>query len=264
MQNFNYHRPSSAAEAVQMVQGTDEGKFLGGGMSLVPVMKLDMAQPSDLVSLRNVNELKGIRVEGDTIIIGAMCTHAEVAASDVVKAACPGLAKLAEGIGDAQVRNRGTLGGSVAHADPAADYPAALIALDATIKTNTGAHKAEAFFTGTFTTALGENELITEVHFRKPTKSAYGKFADPASKYAIAGVYVAHFADGVRVAVTGAAHQYFRVPEMEAALAGNFSPDAVKDIKVPAANMKTEASAGAEYRAHLVTVMARRAVKAAC
>ena len=263
MQNFNYHRPSSAAEAIQQVKGQEDAKFMGGGMSLVPVMKLDLAQPSALISLSGIADLKGIRVDGDTLVIKAMTTHTEVASSDVVKAACPGLAKMAEGIGDPQVRNRGTIGGSVAHADPAADYPAALVGLNATIKTDRRAIAAEDFFQGMFQTALEDGELITEVHFPKATKAAYGKFANPASKYAIVGVFVAQFGGQVRVAVTGAATKVFRVPAMEAALAASFSGDAIKDIKVSPADMTGDPDAGPEYRAHLVTVMAKRAVAAA-
>ena len=263
MQDFSYHRPSSTSEAAQLVKSNDEGKFLGGGMSLVPVMKLDLAQPSALISLSGLNELKGIRMDGTTLVVGAMTTHAEVASSDVVRVNFPGLAAMAEGIGDPQVRNRGTIGGSVAHADPAADYPAALVGLNATIKTDQRTISAEDFFQGMFETALQDGELITEVHFPKPMKSAYGKFANPASKYAMVGVYVAQFADHVRVAVTGAATKIFRVPAMESALAANFSPDAIANITVPAANMTGDADAGPEYRAHLVTVMAKRAVKAA-
>ena len=263
MQNFNYHRPTSAAQAIQMVKGASEGKFLGGGMSLVPVMKLDLAQPSDLVSLSGVADLKGVRVDGDKLVIGAMTTHAEVAGSDVVKGHIPGLAGMADGIGDPQVRNRGTIGGSVAHADPAADYPAALVGLNATIQTDHRTVSAEDFFKGMFTTALEDGELITAVHFTKPQRSTYAKFANPASKYAIVGVFVAQFADHVRVAVTGAANNVFRVPAMETALAANFSADAIKDIKVSAADMTGDADAGPDYRAHLVTVMAKRAVAGA-
>ena len=263
MQNFNYHRPTSEAEAVQMVKGADEGKFLGGGMSLVPVMKLDLAAHSDLVSLKGIPGLKGIRVDGSTLVVGAMSTHADVAGSDAVKSTIPGLAGMAEGIGDPQVRHRGTIGGSCAHADPAADYPAGIVGLNATIKTNQRTIGADDFFKGMFTTALEDGELITEVHFPKPVKSAYAKFANPASKYAIVGVFVAQFADHVRVAVTAAATNVLRINAMESALAGNFSADAIKDIKVPAAGMSSDSDADAEYRAHLITVMAKRAVNAA-
>ncbi len=263
MQNFNYHRATSLADAVAALQGKEDGKYLGGGMSLVPVMKQDLAQPTDLVSLADLNEIKGVRLTGDIVSIGAMTTHAEVADSDVVKSAIPGLATMADGIGDPQVRNRGTLGGSVAHADPAADYPAGIVGLNATVRTHARAINADEFFTGMFETALEPGELITAVHFPTPVKSAYAKFANPASKYAIVGVFVAQFADQVRVAVTGAATSVFRVPEMEAALAQSFTPDAIQDITVPADDMADDADAGPEYRAHLVTVMAKRAVAAA-
>lgn len=264
MQNFEFHRPKTIAEAVAALKDSDgDGKLLAGGQSLIPVLKHELAMPSALISLADISGLDEIRLDGDNLAIGAKCTHAAVAASDVVKGAIPALAKLASHIGDPQVRNRGTLGGSVAHADPAADYPAAVLGLGATIKTDRRSIAADDFFTGFFETPLESDEIVTAVHFPKAEKAAYAKFASPASKYAIVGVFVAKTAGGVRVAVTGAGSKVFRVTEMETALAANFSSDAIKDVKIAADDLNGDVEADAEYRAHLVNVMARRAVDAA-
>jgi carbon-monoxide dehydrogenase medium subunit len=264
MKSFEFHRPSSVADAVALLRGNDSAKLLAGGQSLLPVMKLDLAQPSDLVSLAalaGVAALREIR-DGDPLVIGALATHDEVSASPVVRRRIPGLAALAGGIGDVQVRNRGTLGGSVAHADPAADYPAAVLALGATVETDRRRIAADDFFTGLFSTALAPDEIITAVHFPVPERSAYAKLASPASKYALVGVMVAKGAGGVRVAVTGAGHKAFRVPAWESALAASFAPDAVSAGAVSPADLRSDGEASAEYRAHLVTVMAKRAVEA--
>jgi carbon-monoxide dehydrogenase medium subunit len=229
-------------------------------MTLVPTMKQRLAAPSDLIDLNGIAELSGIAREGDSVVIGAMTRHADVAASDVVRGAIPALAALAEGIGDPQVRNRGTLGGSVANADPAADYPAALVGLNATVHTDRRAVAADDFFTSLFETALGDDEIITRVSFPVPEKAAYMKFPNPASRYAIVGVFVAKGTNGVRVAVTGAGASVYRVTEMEQALASSFAPEAVAAISVPADELNSDIHASAEYRAHLVTVMAKRAV----
>jgi carbon-monoxide dehydrogenase medium subunit len=263
MREFNFHRPGSVADAIALVKKAPQGKYLAGGQSLIPVLKLEMAEPSDLVSLAGIASLRGVRVEPDKVLIGAATTHAEVAASAEVKKAIPGLARLAESIGDAQVRNRGTIGGSVAHADPAADYPAALLALGATIKTDRRTIAADDFFTGLFETALEPDELVVAVHFPIPERAAYAKFASHASKYALAGVMVARTAAGVRVAVTGAGPKAFRVEAMEKALAARFAPEALDGISVPADDLLSDGEAAADYRAHLVTVMAKRAVAAA-
>jgi carbon-monoxide dehydrogenase medium subunit len=261
MENFQFHAPRSLDEAISALKSTDEGKFLAGGQSLIPVMKLDMAAYTDLVSLKNLEELKGIRAEGGTLVVGAGSTHAQVAANETVKRTLPALADLASHIGDPQVRNRGTLGGSVAHADPAADYPAAIVALKATLETDRRRISCDDFFTGMFETALEEDEIITKVHFQTPEKAWYAKFANPASKYAIAGVMVAKHGGEVRVAVTGAGPKVFRVPEMEQALAGSFSPSAIEGISVSPEGLNEEREASPEYRAHLIGVMARRAVR---
>ena len=264
MYEFEYRRPGSLAEALDALQAAPEGRFLAGGQTLLPTLKQRLASPSDLVDLAEIAELRGIATDGDAVVIGAMTRHADVAASADVQRTIPALAALAGDIGDRQVRNRGTIGGSVANNDPAADYPAACLALGATIKTNTREITADDFFTGLFETALGEDELVTSVRFPAPDKAAYMKFKNPASRYAIVGVFVAQAADGVRVAVTGAgAGGVFRVPEMERALAANFSASAIEGIAIPADDLNSDIHASAEYRAHLVGVMARRAV-AAC
>jgi carbon-monoxide dehydrogenase medium subunit len=262
MKPFEFHRPSDAKEAIGLVRGRDGAKFLAGGQSLLPVLKLELAEPSDLVSIAKLPELRGISVSGDAITIGALATHDEVNSSAEVKRAIPALATLAGAIGDAQVRNRGTLGGSVAHADPAADYPAALLGLGATVVTDRREITAEAFFTGLFETALQRDELVTAVRFPIPKRAAYAKFAHRASKYALVGVMVAETAGGIRVAVTGAGPKVFRVPAFEAALAKRCEPAALDGLAVPSADLNGDAEASAEYRAHLIGVMARRAVQA--
>jgi carbon-monoxide dehydrogenase medium subunit len=261
MHNFAYHRPTSLAETARLLSG--EAKLLAGGMTLLPTLKQRLAQPSALVDLSGLAELKGIKAEGGGLAIGAMTTHAEVAGSAEVKRAIPALAALAEGIGDPQVRNRGTIGGSISNNDPAADYPAAVLGLGATVVTNKRKIAADDFFKGMFETALGEGEIVTAVSFPKPEKAGYAKFPNPASRYAMVGVFVAATGGGVRVAVTGAGPGVFRVPEMEKALASSFSPDAVKAIKLSPANLNSDMHGSAEYRAHLVSVMAARAVAAA-
>ena len=260
MYDFAYHRPKSVADAVALLKGKEEARPMSGGMTLIPTLKQRLARPSDVVDLGAVKELAGIKVEGDTLVIGGMTKHGDVAKSADVKKVIPALADLAGHIGDPQVRNRGTMGGSVANNDPAADYPAAVVALNATVITNTGKHAADSFFKGLFETALGEGEIITAISFPKAEKAAYMKFPNPASRYAMVGVFVAKTASGVRVAVTGAGPCVFRVKAMEEALSKNFSSDAIKDIKVPADGLNSDIHGSAEYRAHLVGVMARRAV----
>jgi aerobic carbon-monoxide dehydrogenase medium subunit len=263
MKDFEFHRPTTVAEAVALLKQKPEAKLLSGGQSLLPVLKLELAEPSDLISLTGIKELKDIRVDGDRIVIGALVTHADVHSSPDVQKHVPALAKLAGWIGDAQVRNRGTIGGSIAHADPAADYPAALVALGATIATDRRRIPAEDFFKGLFETALARDEIVTAIHLPKPKRAAYEKFAHRASKFALVGVMVAETSAGVRVAVTGAAPTVFRVPAMEAALAKTFTADALAGITVPATDLMSDTEASAEYRAHLVGVMAKRAVQSA-
>lgn len=264
MYDFAYHKPSSVADAVAARTGAEDGTYVAGGMTLVPTLKQRLAQPSDLIDLGGVSELRGVTVSGDTVTIGAMTTHATVANSAEVQAAIPVLAAVAGGIGDPQVRNRGTIGGSIANNDPAADYPAACLALGATIKTDKREIAADDYFTGMFDTALEEGEMIVSVSFPKPEKAAYEKFDNPASRYALVGVFVAKTAGGVRVAVTGAGQDgVFRVADMESALSSNWSPDAVAGISVDAGDLNSDIHASAEYRSHLITVMAKRAVAAA-
>jgi carbon-monoxide dehydrogenase medium subunit len=261
MKPFEFHRPSSVKDAVAFLRAHENAKLLAGGQSLLPVLKLELAEPSDLVSLAAIKELRDIRVDGDKVAIGASVTHDEVSRSPDVQKHLPALAQLAGAIGDAQVRNRGTLGGSVAHADPAADYPAALVALGATVVTDRRKIAAEDFFTGLFETALERDELVTAVHFPIAKRAAYAKFAHRASKYALVGVFVAETSGVVKVAVTGAGPKVFRVPAMEAALAKKMAPASLDGITVPADELNSDAEASAEYRAHLIGVMARRAVQ---
>jgi aerobic carbon-monoxide dehydrogenase medium subunit len=263
MYNFEYQKPRSVADAAKAIGSAEDGKLLAGGMTLIPTLKQRLAKPSDLIDLGSIPELRGIKRDGNAIVIGAMTKHVEVANSDVVKGAIPALAHLAELIGDPQVRNRGTLGGSIANNDPAADYPAAVVALGATVITNKRKIGAEEFFKGMFETALAPDEIITAVSFPIPEKAGYEKFKNPASRYAIVGVFVAKAAGGARVAVTGAGPSVFRHKDMEAALGKSFSPDAVANIKQNANGLNSDIHASAEYRAHLVTVMAKRAVMAA-
>lgn len=263
MHNFAYHRPSSVADAVKAVGGSSDAKILAGGQTLLPTLKQRLASPADLVDLGGIADLKGIKMEGDGVTIGAMTTHAEVAASAVVKGAIPALAGLAGGIGDNQVRHRGTIGGSLANNDPAADYPSAVLALGATIRTNKREIKADDFFKGMFETALGEGEIITAVHFPKPEKAGYAKFRQPASLFALTGVFAAKTKGGVRVAVTGAGPSVFRSKELEAALSANFSADAAKGVKVPSSGLNNDLHGSPEYRAHLISVMGSRAVASA-
>ncbi|HEX2691738.1 MAG TPA: xanthine dehydrogenase family protein subunit M [Kofleriaceae bacterium] len=262
MKDFEFHRPATVKDAVAFLRDHDGAKFLAGGQSLLPVLKLELAEPSDLVSLAHVKELRDIRVDGDKLLIGALVTHDQVHRSADVQKVIPALARLAGEIGDAQVRNRGTLGGSVAHADPAADYPAALVGLGATVITDRRSIAADAFFTGLFTTALERDELVKAVQFPIPRRAAYVKFAHRASKYALVGVFIAETTAGIRVAVTGAAATVFRAPEYEAALGKQLAPGALDGIEVPATNLNSDAEASAEYRAHLIGVIARRAVQA--
>ena len=237
--------------------------MLAGGQTLIPTMKMRLANPSALIDISGLKELSFIRVSGDAVMIGADTKHFDVANSADVKRAIPALAHLADEIGDPAVRYMGTLGGSLANNDPAADYPAAVLGLGATIKTTKRSIAADDFFTGMFSTALDDGEIITEISFPIPERAGYAKFPNPASRYAMAGVFVAKTRGGVRVAVTGAAPCVFRVPEMEAALAKNFSPDAIAKIAVDSGNMNSDIHGSAEYRAHLVSVMAKRAIAAA-
>ncbi|MEB2347933.1 MAG: xanthine dehydrogenase family protein subunit M [Comamonadaceae bacterium] len=258
MYAFTYERPATQADALKLAQAG--GKLLAGGQTLLASMKLRLAAPEQVVDLGGIKELAGIRKEGNALVIGAMTRHCDVAESAEVRNAIPALAAMASNIGDKQVRARGTIGGSVANNDPAADYPAALMALGATVHTNARQIKADDFFQGLFTTALEEGELITAVSFPIPRKAAYMKFPQPASLFALIGVFVAQTDAGVRVAVTGAGNGVFRHAGMEAALNANFAPAAAAAVKTDAGEMSSDLHGSSAYRAHLVGVMTQRAV----
>jgi aerobic carbon-monoxide dehydrogenase medium subunit len=267
MHAFEYHRPASTKEALALGK-KEEGKYLAGGQSLVQAMKLRLSSPSDLIDLSSLKELVGIKASGGGVEIGAMTRHADVAASKEVQKAIPALAALAGMIGDRQVRHMGTIGGSLANNDPAADYPAAVLGLGATITTSKRKIEADKFFKGLYETALEAGELITSVSFPAPKRAAYMKFKNPASRFAIVGVLVADFGGGggknaTRVAVTGAGPCVFRQADMEKALAAKFAPESVANIKVKPDGLNNDLHASPEYRAHLITVMAKRAVEAA-
>jgi carbon-monoxide dehydrogenase medium subunit len=260
MYNFQYQKPSSLAEAAQILAGDSDAKLIAGGQTYIPTLKQRLAMPTSVVDLRGIAELKGITEEAGGVTIGAMTSHREVNESEVVRRVIPSLAEMAGVIGDPQVRQLGTIGGSVSNNDPAADYPAACLALGAMIRTSKREIPAEQFFLGMFETALQQDEILKSVHFPKPEKAAYEKFRNPASRYALVGVYVARTAGGVRVAVTGAAPSVFRSKELEQALSSNFSADACDGVTIPATGLNSDIHAGADYRAHLVKVMAKRAV----
>ena len=262
MYAFEYRQAKSVAEAQSLLASTG-GRPLAGGQSLVAAMKLRLAQPGTVVDLGAIPDLKGIRRDGKALVIGAMSRHAEVAASAAVREAIPALAALAEGIGDRQVRNMGTLGGSIANNDPAADWPSAVVALGATVNTSRRAIPGDQFFTGMYEAALGADEIITSVSFPVPQKAAYMKFPNPASRFALVGVFVARLADGsVRVAVTGAASAVFRATALESALAKTFTPEAARGVAIEAAGLSQDLHGSPEYRAHLIGVLASRAVAA--
>ena len=263
MYAFSYHRPASVAEAVKILKASSDGRCLAGGMSLIPTMKHRLASASDLIDLHGIGELGGIRREGDALVIGALARHVEIADSAEVRKAIPALAALAGSVGDPQVRNRGTFSGSLCFADPAADCPAGLVGLNGTVITDKRRIPADQFFKGLYETALEKGEIVTGVSFPIPEKAGWAKFANLASRYAIVAVMAAKTGGQVRVAVTGAKASVFRVPEMEAALGKSFAPAALESIKLSAAGMNSDLHGDAEYRANLVSVMAKRAVQAA-
>jgi aerobic carbon-monoxide dehydrogenase medium subunit len=263
MHAFEYHRPGSTKDALALGK-KEEARYLAGGQSLVQAMKLRLSSPTDLIDLGTIKDLVGIKASGGGVEIGAMTRHADVASSSVVQKAIPALASLAGIIGDRQVRHMGTIGGSLANNDPAADYPAAALGLGATITTSKRKIEADKFFKGLYETALEPGELITSVAFPAPKRAAYMKFKNPASRFAIVGVFVADFGGGkVRVGVTGAGPSAFRQAEMEKALAAKFAPESVAGIKVKPDGLNNDLHASPEYRAHLITVMCKRAVEAA-
>ena len=261
MYEFDYHQPQSVNDAVELLSAKENAKPLAGGMSLLPSLKLRLARYSDLVGLEKLG-IQGIERRGDTLVIGAMTRHHDVANSGTVQAAIPALASLAGGIGDPLVRNRGTIGGSIANADPAADYPSAVLAMNASVQTNKRAIAGDNFFVGLFETALEPGEIITAVHFPIPSSAIYVKLPNAASRFALVGVFIARFADGVRVAVTGAGPHVFRLKDAEAALSKNFSVKSVENLTVDSGELNTDIHASAEYRAHAVATILQRAVAA--
>src|SRR4051812_46810262 len=261
MYNFEFHRPTGLRQASNMLGKLEEAKILAGGQTLIPTMKLRLASPDNLIDLNAIaGELSGIEVRGRSIVIGAMTRHADVANSPEVKTNIPALAYLAGLIGDPAVRHRGTLGGSLANNDPNSDYPAAALGLGVTIHTTKGKHEADSFFKGLFETALGPDEIVTKVSFPLAKKAGYEKFRNQASRFALVGVFVSKRGSEIRVAVTGAgSNGVFRVPSFEEALKKRFSPKSLEGLTIPATGMNADIHGSAEYRAHLVGVMARRA-----
>jgi len=258
MKTFNYHSAKEVKEASKLA--SSNSAFLAGGMTTIPSMKLGLATYKDLIDIKGIKKLSGIKVSGKTVRIGATTKHAEVARSKEVKKAIPSLAALAEGIGDPQVRNRGTIGGSIANNDPAADYPSACLALNAIIHTSKRKIPADKFFKGMFETDLKKGELIESVEFEVPEKSAYAKFPNPASRYAIVGVYVAKLKKEIRVAITGVESCVFRCKKLEDALSSNFSSSAIDSVNISSKGFNDDIHASAEYRAHIIKVMAKKAV----
>ena len=263
MYDFAYQKPASLPDAVKILSSDPEAKALAGGQTFIPVLKQRLNKPSTIVDLSGLG-LSGIKAEGNKVVVGGMATHHAILSDETIKSRLPGLAKMASWIGDNQVRHRGTMGGSLANNDPASCYPAAVLALGATIRTDKRSIPVEEYFQGMFTTALDQGEIITAIEIPFAERSNYEKFRNPASRYAVVGVFVAKGPAGVRVAITGAGQNgVFRHKEMEQALTANFSPDAIKDIKTPSDGLNGDIHASAEYRAHLIGVMARRAVAAA-
>ncbi len=260
MYTLNYVKAKSVKEAADFLSSHPEAKLLAGGMTLIPTLKLRLAKPTHLVDIGGLAELRKIELKAGKLVVGAGATHCEVSRSPVVRKAIPALAELASVIGDPQVRNLGTIGGSLANNDPAADYPAAVLGLDAVVVTTKRELAADKFFQGLFSTALGDGEIVVRVEFPLPKKAAYSKFHHPASGFAMAGVFIAQTAGGVRVAVTGAGPCVFRLPEFEQALSTNFSADAIQHLNVDASGLNADIHASAEYRAHLVKVVAKRAL----
>ena len=258
MKSFNFHSVKNVKEATKLASG--KSSYLAGGMTTLPAVKLGLASYSDIIDIKKIKELSGIKSSGKSLKIGATTKHVEVVESKQVQKKISSLCDLADGIGDPQVRNRGTIGGSIANNDPAADYPSACLALNAIIHTNSRKIPANNFFKGTFETALKKGELITSIEFEIPEKSSYAKFPNPASRYAIVGVYVAKLKKGIRVAVTGVESCVFRCKKLEDSLSSNFSPSAIDNVNISSAEFNSDIHASAEYRAHMIKVMAKKAV----
>ena len=261
MYRFNYHKPATIEEAVQLFQASDDPMYLSGGMTLIPTMKQRLAEPTDVIDLAQIETLTGINTSADLVSVGAFTRHNDVAGDAGVQATLPVLGQLAGMIGDNQVRNRGTIGGSVANSDPAADYPAAVVGLGATVVTQNREIAGDDFFLDLFETALQPGEIITRIDFPVPDRAAYAKFPNPASRYAVVGVLVAQFGDDIRVGVTGAGPCAFRATGIEEVLRNQLAVDAVDAVEVPDAGFNSDIHASATYRAHLVKVMAKRALQ---
>ena len=260
MKNFTFKTATNTKEAVKLF--SSRSAFLAGGMTLLPAIKLRLAAYSDLINIKKIKGLSSIKASSKLLKIGSATTHAAVASSKEVMKSIPSLALLADGIGDPQVRNRGTIGGSIANNDPAADYPSACLALNSTIFTNKRKISADKFFKGMFETDLKKGELIEAIEFEIPEKSSYSKFPNPASRYAIVGVYVAKLKKEVRVAVTGAANSVYRSSELESALSNNFASSSINSVDISSDGLNEDIHASAEYRAHIIKVMAKKAVSA--
>ena len=258
MKNFNFKSASNTKEATKLF--SNRSAYLAGGMTLLPAIKLRLAAYSDIINIKKIKNLSGIKVSSKSLRIGSTTTHYQVATSKEVGKSIPSLSLLAEGIGDPQVRNRGTIGGSIANNDPAADYPSACLALNATIHTNKRSIPADKFFKGMFETDLKKGELIESVEFQIPEKSSYAKFPNPASRYAIVGVYVAKLKNEVRVSITGAGSSVFRSKDLESALSSNFSASAVENVNISNKGLNDDIHASAEYRAHIIKVMTKKAI----
>jgi len=262
MYQFHYHKPATLDDAVELYRQAEDGLYLAGGQTLIPTLRQRLAAPTDVIDLGAIEALTGIEVTPERVSVGAFTRHAAVAASPEIRQTLPVLAALAAGIGDGQVRNRGTLGGSVANSDPAADYPAAVIGLGATIHTSNGVIEADDFFRDLFETALAPGDLITRIDFPVPQRAAYQKLPNPASRYAVVGVLLADFGDRVRVGVTGAGPCAFRASGIEQVLEQQLDAAAIDGVEIPDAGFNSDLHASAEYRAHLVKVLAKRAVNA--
>ena len=260
MKTFNYHSAKDVKEASKL--SSSSSAFLAGGMTTIPSIKLGLASYKDIIDIKGIKSLSGIKVTGKTVKIGSTTKHVEVANSKDVKKTIPSLAALAEGIGDPQVRNRGTIGGSIANNDPSADYPSACIALNAVIHTNSRKIDAEKFFKGMFETSLKSGEIIEAIEFSIPEKSNYQKYPNPASRYAVVGVYVAKHKGGVNVAVTGAKSCVYNDKDLSKALDSNFSVNSIAGMELKSSDMNSDIHASAEYRANLVVIQAKKAVEA--
>jgi carbon-monoxide dehydrogenase medium subunit len=260
MYQFHYHKPTTLDEAARLFSSAEDGLYLSGGQTLIPTLKQRLAAPTDVIDLSGIEALQGVTVSADTVSVGAFTRHADVAGSEAIRAALPVLAALAGEIGDAQVRNLGTMGGSVANSDPAADYPAAVIGLGATLHTQNRTIASDDYFRDLFETALEPGEILTRIDFPIPDRAAYRKFPNPASRYAVVGVLVADFGGAIRVGVTGAGPCAFRATAIEEVLSRDLRPEALSSVEVPDAGFNSDLHASAEYRAHLVRIMAERAV----